>query len=69
VGVRACAKAEGVASALTAAGLVDAAGTTVKTVWVSPTAAGVAAALGPHLHRVPWYVGLEAAERNVLRVP
>jgi len=68
-GVRACATAEGVESALTAAGLVDAAVTQVKTVWVGPTAAGAAAALGPHLHRVPWYGGLGAAERNVLRLP
>ena len=68
-GVRACATAEGVASALTAAGLVDAAVTQVKTVWVGPTAAGAAAALGPHLHRVPWYGELGAAERNVLRLP
>ena len=45
-GVRACATAEWVASALTAAGLVDAAVTQVKTVRVDPTAAGAAAALG-----------------------
>ena len=69
VGVRACATAEGVASALTTAGLVDAAVTQVKTVWVGPTAAGVAAALGPHLHRVPLEGGLGAAERDVLRLP
>ena len=43
--------------------------TPVNTVWVGPTAAGVAAALGPHLHRVPRYAGLGAAEREVLRLP
>jgi len=69
VGVRACATAEGVASALTAAGLVDAAVTQVKTVWVGPTVAGVAAALGPHLHRVLLHGGLGAAERDVLPLP
>jgi len=69
VGVLACATAGGVGSALTAAGLVDAAVTQVKTVWVGPTAAGAAAALDPHLHRVPWYGRLGAAEREVLRLP
>jgi len=43
--------------------------TQVKTVWVGPTAAGVAAALGPHLHRVLLYGELGAAERDVLRLP
>ena len=68
-GVRACATAEGVASALTAAGLIDAVVTQVKTVWVGQTAAGAASALGPHIHRVPWYGRLGVEKRDVLRLP
>jgi len=68
-GMRACGTAEGLASALTAAMLVDAAVTQAKMVWVGPTAAGAAGALGPLLHRVPWYGGLWAADWDVLRLP
>jgi len=53
-----------VASALTAAGLVDVAVTRVETVWVGPPAAGAAAALGWPLYRVPLHGGLWAPERE-----